>query len=78
MAYNAPMLTTHSPIPLRISLMQYAWVCFVLVVVMFSLAAVAYYWHESTHLRIYLALGLVLALLGVAPVVAQALHHKSE
>jgi multisubunit Na+/H+ antiporter MnhB subunit len=57
---------------------QYAFACFALAVVLFSLAFGAYYWNESVHYHIYLALGLILAVLGLAPLVMQAFQHRSR
>ncbi len=70
------MLRTHNPLPLHISPVQHARVCFLLAVILFVLAAGSVYWNESSHYHIYLTLGLIFAVLGIAPLVMRALHNK--
>jgi hypothetical protein len=77
LAYNAAMLRTHNPL-VHISTAQHARVCFVLAVILFLLAAWSVYANESAHYHIYLALGLVFAVLGIAPLVMHALQGKSK
>jgi hypothetical protein len=78
-AYNAPMQQiTHNLFPTRFSPLQHARACFVLAVVLFSMAAGSYYWHESTHYLIYLGFGLVFAILGFVPLVMHLTQHKEK
>jgi len=72
------MARPQNSIPLSFSPLQHSRVCFVVAVVLFLLAAGAAYWNESAHYLIYLALGLVFAVLGIAPLVVRALQHKSK
>jgi hypothetical protein len=77
LAYNAAMLRTHNPL-VHISTAQHARVCFVLAVILFLLAAWSVYANESAHYHIYLGLGLVFAVLGIAPLVMHAMQGKSK
>ncbi len=77
-AYNARMVRLPNPIPISFSPLQHARVCFLLAVILFLLAAGSVYWNESTHYHLYLALGLVFAVLGFAPWLMHALQHKSK
>ena len=77
-AYNARMARLQSPVPILLSPLQHSRVCFFLAVILFVLAAGSVYWNESAHYRIYLALGLVFAVLGIAPLVVHALQHKTK
>ena len=72
------MLRTQNPLSLRVSPLQHARVCFVLAVILFLLAAGSVYWNESAHYRIYIALGLVFAVLGIAPLIVHALQERSK
>ena len=72
------MARLQNPIPVPFSPLQHSRVCFLLAVILFLLAAGSVYWNESAHYHIYLALGLVFAVLGIAPLVVQALQHKSK
>lgn len=72
------MARLQSPVQLPFSPVQHSRVCFFLAVVLFLLAAGSVYWNESAHYLIYLALGLVFAVLGIAPLVMQALQNKSK
>jgi accessory gene regulator protein AgrB len=77
-AYNARMARLQSPLPIHFSPWQHSRVCFVLAVILFVLAAWSVEWNESAHYHIYLALGLVFAVLGIAPLVFHVLQHKSK
>ncbi len=77
-AYNPRMVRLPKPVPISFSPLQHARVCFFLAVVLFLLAAGSVYWNESAHYHIYLALGLLFAVLGFAPLVMHALQHKSK
>jgi hypothetical protein len=70
-------LRTNPMISLPMSPTQHTCACFALAVVVFLMAFGAYYWNEGVHYHIYLALGLIFALLGLAPLVMQAFQHKS-
>jgi hypothetical protein len=72
------MLRAHNPLPLHISPVQHARVCLVLAVILFLLAAWSVKWNESAHYHIYLALGLVFAVLGIAPLIVHMLQGKSK
>jgi len=72
------MLRAHNPMPVRSSALQHSRVCFVLAVILFLLAAGSVEWNESSHYHIYLALGLVFAVLGFAPLVVHFLHHDPK
>jgi hypothetical protein len=72
------MPRTHSPISIQLSPFNHARACFVVALVLFSLSAGSYYWNESVHYRIYLALGVIFAMLGFGPLVLHALHSKSK
>jgi Ni,Fe-hydrogenase I cytochrome b subunit len=77
-AYNARMVRLPNPIPVSFSPLQHARMCFFLAVILFLLAAGAVYWNESAHYHIYLALGVVFAVLGFVPLVMHAWQHKSK
>jgi len=72
------MARARNTIPIPFSPLQHAWVCFVLAIVLFSLAAGSYYWNEAVHYRLYIALGLIFAILGIAPLLGHIFHHKSK
>ncbi len=72
------MARLQNSIPISFSPLQHARVCFVLALILFLLAAGSVYWNESSHYHIYLALGLVFAVLGFAPLVFHVLQHKSK
>ncbi len=78
LAYNAAMLRTHNPLPMHSSTAQLARVCFVVAVILFLLAAWSIHANESAHYRIYLGLGLVFAVLGIAPLIMHAMQGKSK
>lgn len=65
-------------VSLPFSPVHHAWACFILAVVLFSMAFGSYYWNESSHYHIYLVLGVIFALLGVAPLLMQAFQQKSR
>jgi hypothetical protein len=69
---------TDTLFPLRFSPLQHARACFVLAVVLFSLAAGSYYWNESTHYIIYLALGLLFSVLGFVPWLLHVMQPKQK
>jgi hypothetical protein len=72
------MIRTHNTMPINFSPLQHSRVCFFLAVILFLLAAGSFYWHESSHYLIYLTLGIILAVLGLAPLVFYALHNRSK
>ncbi len=72
------MARLQNSVPIPFSPLQHSRVCFVLAVILFLLAAWSVQWNESAHYHIYLALGLVFAVLGIAPLVMQALQHKPK
>ncbi len=78
MAYNARMVRLPNPVTIAFSPLQHARMCFFLAVILFLLAAGAAYWNESAHYHIYLGLGVLFAVLGIAPLVVHLLHHKSK
>jgi hypothetical protein len=73
-----PMARPQNSIQLPFSPLQHSRVCFFLAVILFLLAAGSVYWNESAHYLIYLALGLVFTVLGIAPLVVHALQNKSK
>jgi Ni,Fe-hydrogenase I cytochrome b subunit len=72
------MARLQNPVQISFSPLQHSRVCFLLAVILFLLAAGSVYWNESAHYLIYLALGLVFTVLGIAPLVMQALQDKSK
>jgi hypothetical protein len=72
------MARVQNSVQLPFSPLQHSRVCFFLAVVLFLLAAGSVYWNESAHYLIYLALGLVFAALGIAPLVLRALQSKPK
>jgi hypothetical protein len=72
------MMRLPNPVSIPFSPMQHARVCFFLAVILFLLAAGSVYWNETAHYHIYLALGLLFAVLGFAPLLGHLLHHKSK
>jgi hypothetical protein len=72
------MVRLPNPVSIPFSPLQHARVSFFLAVILFLLAAGSVYWNESAHYHIYLALGLLFAVLGFAPLVVHLLQHKSK
>jgi Ni,Fe-hydrogenase I cytochrome b subunit len=72
------MIRTNNTIPINFSPLQHSRVCFFLAVILFLLAAGSVYWHESSHYTIYLTLGIILAVLGLVPLLFHALHHRAK
>jgi hypothetical protein len=72
------MLRTGSSVPFHFSPWQHSRVCFGLAVILFVLAAGSVYWNESAHFQIYVAMGVIFAVLGLIPVVVHALQNKTK
>ncbi|AXC10703.1 hypothetical protein ACPOL_1355 [Acidisarcina polymorpha] len=72
------MMRAPNTVPMGFSPLQHSRVCIVFAIVLFSLAAGAYHWNEAAHLEIYLVLGLIFAVLGIAPLLMRALHGNSK
>jgi hypothetical protein len=72
------MLRTSNPLDIHFSPLQHARVCFFFTVVLFGLAAGSYFWNEAVHYRMYLAMGLIFAILGLAPLLVHFFHGKSK
>jgi hypothetical protein len=54
---------------------QHSRVCLFVALILFLMAAASVmYWNESAHYHFYLALGLLFAAFGIAPLVMHALH----
>jgi uncharacterized membrane protein HdeD (DUF308 family) len=64
--------------PLAFSPLQHSRVCVFLAVILFGLAVGSVYWNESSHYLIYLTLGVVFAVLGVAPMVIHLVQQRSK
>jgi len=72
------MLGTRNPVNLRLSPSHHARACLLLAAALFALAAGAYFWNEAVHCRLYVGLGLVFALLGLAPFLAHLSHGRPK
>ncbi len=72
------MIRASNPLNVHFSPLQHARVCFFVAVVLFGLAAGSYFWNEAVHYRMYLAMGLIFAVLGLAPLVAHIWHGKPK
>ncbi len=72
------MARAHTTMPISFSPLHNARIWSVLAVVFFSLAAVSYYWNEMAQYHTYLGIGLVMAVLGLLPLVVQAFQSKSK
>jgi cbb3-type cytochrome oxidase subunit 3 len=72
------MRMPHDSIPIHFSLRHHARTWFVLAVTFFLLAAGSLYWREIVQYHTYLAIGLVLFLLGLIPVIARVFQRSSK
>lgn len=72
------MVRLPNPLPMHFSPWQHSRVCLLLAVVLFVLAAWSVEWNESAHYHIYLGLGVVFAVLGIAPLIVHVLQNKSK
>jgi hypothetical protein len=68
----------HNSVHLHFPPSQHARVCLLLAIALFGLSASAYFWNEAVHYRLYIGLGLVFSVFGLAPFVAQLLHRKPK
>ena len=72
------MARLQNPLPIAFSPVQHSRVCFVLAVILFLLAAGRSSGMSPPIITSISALGLVFAVLGIAPLVMHALQHKPK